>query len=847
MEISENPEKKQSFINDWTLDPKMCKTSIFIKKKCFEKMEYKKLCGFIKSGLFKDVSNPMLLKLSKFSCVFNQVEEMKKNIKKDENLCFVSHKLAKHHWGRITPVNYLSLGVFHRQVRHNIAKDHYVDLDMENAQPCVVYNIAKQNNYDMDNLEKYVKNKDKFRKKIMEHHNVSKDTSKRLFISLLFGGSYNKWIIDNDIQKNNSNFHPYATEIEKEMKAIINIVYSTNKTILKDVKKAYPDKWKTESEEKRGVMGLWSQTCEKIIQESCISKICNRYDIDIESIVPCQDGFMILKKDFKDEMIQCMDNHISETFDFDIKWAVKPFDEGIEWDNYDEIQKYEELEDSLSSKVLSDYFIETYGHNFVLNENDVYVFYEGRWYDESDKGKRHKFLRYISENLYNDKKKYLDNLIELEEKESNSLKKILRNMTCKNQNISDIMKHTLSRMKPSSEPFNNKPFLLGFENGVLDLRNKKFRQYKYDDYITMTTGYDYKPVKKDDKYYLIQKELEKIFTDIQPDESMRNFLFEILCSSLDGRLYQKLFLLNGQGGNGKGLCASLMKKILGDYYVQPSNGILKDIETSNRPSPDMFNLRNKRYINFTEVGGLIRVSMLRNLTGGGTFSARKLKENPVSFKLTATVSMEFNNPPELDGQPKRADYRRLVDYEYPTNFTDDPSLIGKTINGISFKQANSYYETDTFIENVYMVFLDNLLDIYQKNYNKDEGIRFNIPKNIRDRTEKFIENQNKFQKIFKSLFVIDDKNKNETTKLSQVWNEIKNSDEYRVLSFADKRIYGRDAFYQWTSENYKVEYDKNKNKIIKGIKIKYNEYDIDIDSEEESVPIATPINPLDVL
>lgn len=87
-----------------------------------------------------------------------------------------------------------------------------------------------------------------------------------------------------------------------------------------------------------------------------------------------------------------------------------------------------------------------------------------------------------------------------------------------------------------------------------------------------------------------------------------------------------------------------MKAILGGYFHQPTNGVLKDAEKSNAPSPDLYNLKGKRYIDFTEVGGLIRVAMLRNLTGGTTFTARLLNQNPESFTLNATFVMEFNNP-----------------------------------------------------------------------------------------------------------------------------------------------------------------------------------------------------------
>ena len=47
--------------------------------------------------------------------------------------------------------------------------------------------------------------------------------------------------------------------------AVIDVVYSTNPQIVKDVVKQNPQKWKNDGEKKRGVMGLWSQTIERRI------------------------------------------------------------------------------------------------------------------------------------------------------------------------------------------------------------------------------------------------------------------------------------------------------------------------------------------------------------------------------------------------------------------------------------------------------------------------------------------------------------------------------------------------------------------------------------------------------
>jgi hypothetical protein len=275
---------------------------------------------------------------------------------------------------------------------------------------------------------------------------------------------------------------------------------------------------------------------------------------------------------------------------------------------------------------------------------------------------------------------------------------------------------------------------------------------------------------------------------------------------------------------------------LGDYYHQPSNGILKDVEKSNTPSPDMINLKNKRYINFKEVAGTLRVAMLRNLTGGGKFNGRYLNQNPETFVMSGTFVMEFNVPPDLDGKPQQADFRRLLDIQFPVNFTDDPNKIDTESNGVKFKKANPYYQTQEFLEGSKLVFLDILLDIYKNaldGKNKSNGVVFTIPESIRQRTKDFIENQNLFQKVLNRMYdttTQDDCEK--AVPLISLWNCIQDSDDYRSLSYREKRQYGRDEFYTWVMSVFKVDGGKSKKgRVVYGIKRKEDDTDIDVDEE----------------
>lgn len=846
MEVAENTPVAPTFA--WSLNKCLFVDTIFNKKKLIEYADIKKVYGFIKNEmgityqgnkryeLISTIDATELEQIKRFKELYN------KKLKAFQTAVF----LPKHKWGRVVPANnYLSLAIFHRPTRHSLCEGIYRDIDMINAQPTMIYEIAKMNDKECEWLGKYVRKPKKYREFIMKHHNCNKECAKNLPIVLMMGGSYDGWIKEWDIQLNTDKPQRIKDilEMEKELKDIMELVYANNPHIKKDVLKQDPTKWKTESEAKRGVMGLWSQSVERLLQETAIKYLVDCKDFKLEHIVPSQDGFMILKELWYDGILEDCEAIVSNTYGINIKFIDKPFDEAIEIPEYEDDKPVDEWEDLLSAKKLADKFLEEFGNYVVKYKNNIYVYYGDKWFDETDNKKQHKLTLYISEKLYDIMRDDIDADVSLKEKDKIKVLKILRTNTSAGGKMSDIIKHILSKAKESEVEFNSNPFLIGFNNGVYDLQEDEFRGYKFDDFITLTTKYDYiQPDYDDEEINKIKEELIGIFEMIQPDPESRMLYLQTLASGLDGRPYQKLFLFNGQGGNGKGLTGSLMDITLGDYYHQPSNGILKDVEKSNSPSPDMINLKNKRYINFKEVAGSVRVAMLRNLTGGGKFSGRYLNQNPETFFMSGTFVMEFNVSPELDGKPQRADYRRLVDILFPVNFTDDPTKIDKEVGGVLYKQANPYYETQEFLQKVKLVFLDMLLGVYRTYKDGVNGIKFTIPESIRLRTEKFIENQNLFQKVFNEIWIKVEINKTEqgeedkedkkkkTIQVKEIWESIIASEEYRRLNYREKRQYGREEFYKWIEGLYTIICEK-KVKTIVGLG-RREMYD-DLDSNEE--------------
>lgn len=810
---------------NWTIDKKQAHKSIFLKQKMKEYADYRKVVGFIHNRLGSSYVGK-----DKYShLIANKITTEQKHIELYQNMfdhkenCFLTgYQLSKHKWGRVVPNGYTSVSIFRRGLRHAICKDIYVDIDMVCCQPKIIYEICKSNGQELlvPSLRLYTDDSTKYRHDIMDAHGVDYDSAKGLVNSLIFGGSYTKWKRANNIDESVS--MPIIVDMENQIKSIINLVYRANPQIKADVLKATPNKWKSEDDAKRGVMGLWGQTVERFIQEAAISYLVTNKGIALESIVSCQDGFMILADYYYDGLLSEIEGCVMDEFNMEMKFIVKPFDQAIDIPEYTQGKSLAEWRDTITVKPLSQRLIENFKDYIMIHEEtkQLFVFYNSRWYNETDSKERMKLTRYISEDLYALMKREIVEDSGLKKEDKDKLLEDLRHNTSAASRMAEIITHAKSIIEPTNQEFDTNPFLLGFNNGVFDLKKHIFRPYEYSDYMTMSVGYDFNTNididHLNEEEMVINDQLVEFFDSIQPNPEDVQLLFQILASGLDGIAYQKMFFYNGRGGNGKGAIGSLMSSILGGYYAQPSNGILYDIEKAGVASPELMSLRGKRYVNFKEVEGVLKASVVRNLTGGGNFSARNLHSNLVTFQMSASFVMEFNNHPDLSGKPQESDYRRMVDFQFPTIFTDNQEKVGMIVGDNVYRQSNPYFVSQEFVTKSRDIFLHMLLKVY-KTYRAANGMVFNIPTHIIDRTDKYLKNQNVFYSIFSRNWEkcdvmsvngkMDKEDKeSKTFKVKDLWTGIQQDEEYRNLGArAKKSLYNRDAFYDWLSENYTVQ------------------------------------------
>ena len=85
------------------------------------------------------------------------------------------------------------------------------------------------------------------------------------------------------------------------------------------------------------------------------------------------------------------------------------------------------------------------------------------------------------------------------------------------------------------ETFNNdldeKHHLIGFTNGVFDLKTRKFRDGQPDDHISMSTKVYYKPYNKENPYI---KQINNFFESILPNNNVRDYFLTRLATCVSG-------------------------------------------------------------------------------------------------------------------------------------------------------------------------------------------------------------------------------------------------------------------------------------------------------------------------
>jgi P4 family phage/plasmid primase-like protien len=328
-----------------------------------------------------------------------------------------------------------------------------------------------------------------------------------------------------------------------------------------------------------------------------------------------------------------------------------------------------------------------------VSKNIWYEFINHRW-SECDEGNTLRLL--ISRDMYRIYYNKLQLLMdELRKYETGSeqfvhIKKLTEKITAVNVKLktttykNNIMREvkTLFYEKKFYDNLNANPYLLCFTNGVMDFKQKCFRDGQPDDNISKCTNTEYLKMDDDGKgakctHSKEIAEITEFMEQLFPLENVRRYMWEHLASVLIGVNRDQTFnVYIGGGSNGKSKLVELMAMCLGDYKVSLPIALITQKRIGiGSTSSEIAQLVGVRYAVMqepTKSDNTLNDGVLKEITGGDPITARALYKDSITFipqcKLAVCTNVMFNLEANDDGTK-----RRIKKIDFVSKFCERPS------------------------------------------------------------------------------------------------------------------------------------------------------------------------------
>ena len=267
-----------------------------------------------------------------------------------------------------------------------------------------------------------------------------------------------------------------------------------------------------------------------------------------------------------------------------------------------------------------------------------------------------------------------DQIRGLERQQKDLLRRVDRLRTVKGRSNCLQLAHTCDApLSVDGSEIDQKPWLLACLNGLIDLKSADFRPGKQDDYLSKSCAAEWMGYAPPDDTWIDC--LDKIFLG---NKELIDFTQRVFGMAIIGEVVENaIFILEGNGANGKSTLVEAISGTLGDYSVTlPVEMILKQrIKNSSGPSPDIMALKGKRIglLHEPDEHNQISGSSFKGLSGNDTLTGRNPHDRqPSQFRPSHTLFLLTN---ERLGAPGHdyAFWRRVYILPFNARFVEgDP-------------------------------------------------------------------------------------------------------------------------------------------------------------------------------
>lgn len=223
------------------------------------------------------------------------------------------------------------------------------------------------------------------------------------------------------------------------------------------------------------------------------------------------------------------------------------------------------------------------------------------------------------------------------------------------------------------ELLDSRTHLIGFANGVYDLKMHLFRDGMPDDYIYHSTKINYMVYNSDIPELA---EITEFFNKIFTIEAVRNYVLDLLACTIDGSIAQERFyIFTGQGSNGKSRLLDLVQQAVGDYYcIMPIALLTQKRAASNQAQSELERTKGRRFAVMQEPSDQdkINIGFMKELSGNDRILTRGLYKEPFEFKPQFKMILTCNELPEVPSDDGGT-WRRIRVIEFTSKFCDNPT------------------------------------------------------------------------------------------------------------------------------------------------------------------------------
>jgi putative DNA primase/helicase len=190
------------------------------------------------------------------------------------------------------------------------------------------------------------------------------------------------------------------------------------------------------------------------------------------------------------------------------------------------------------------------------------------------------------------------------------------------------------------------PYLIGVQNGVIDLKTFEFREARREDFVTIHCDVHYDPKATCPNW------LKFLDTIMDNNRSIIGYLQRFNGYLLTGSVEEEVMQIAwGTGKNGKTTYRETISTLLGEYAVTSGVELLLQKKEQGGPTPEIARLKGRRFvtINETKENDVLSEQRVKYITGNEKITARHLHKEYFDFMPSHKTMLTTNHKPIVKG------------------------------------------------------------------------------------------------------------------------------------------------------------------------------------------------------